>query len=254
MYRAADDDGVSYGQIDRAVRTIDDLDGPAKTRAERLVRETDGDGLRLVDEMDGGVLDTMLRLEVSNADAIRAQLARLAAADSDLFDVARSEQFARDADRLAGSGVRGFDDGPGSLIDEIPTYRDAGNLRGAQYELRVAVASGDVEDLQSVARVVTDNDGNRITDIDVERPGRIIEAKNTIRVRQANDKLDSFDQAHRAGEIDLDGKTVQFTKTHRLTQQQQSEIRQTARAIEQNPDNGVNSITVEFEELPPVEG
>lgn len=98
-----------------------------------------------------------------------------------------------------------------------------------------------------------DNDGNRITDIDIERSGRITEAKNTMRVDQTESKLESFVQAHKAGKIELDGKTVRFTKTHSLTDSQRSDIRQIARSIEQTSDNGINSITLEFEELPPVD-
>ncbi|WP_226023710.1 hypothetical protein [Halomicrobium salinisoli] len=53
LARAADSDAVdSYAQLDRAVRKIDELEGERKRRAKQLIADTDGAGVRFVDEFD----------------------------------------------------------------------------------------------------------------------------------------------------------------------------------------------------------
>ncbi|AXR79507.1 hypothetical protein [Natrarchaeobaculum sulfurireducens] len=172
MYRAADDDGVSYGQIDRAVRTIDDLDGPAKTRAERLVRQTDGDGLRLIDELDGDSLQRVLDLDIDRATEFRSAAARnhgqgVAATD----DV---DAFARHADDL--QGVDGLNSGP---VEDFITAGDPGNVQGAVREVRRAdeIGAANIERMDLEVY-----DGKRqIGELDIQRTnGEVVESKSTF--------------------------------------------------------------------------
>ncbi|QSG07522.1 hypothetical protein [Halapricum desulfuricans] len=75
VYRAADSEAIdSFDQIDDAVRKIDELDGPANRRAKLLVYETDGPGVKLVDDMDRADLRTLFQ-SVESRDTL-ARLSR----------------------------------------------------------------------------------------------------------------------------------------------------------------------------------
>jgi len=73
VIRAANSDSIgSYKQLDRAVRKVDDLDGTQQRRAKQLIAETDGAGVKLVDELD----DDTLRRVLGDSDIDAADLSR----------------------------------------------------------------------------------------------------------------------------------------------------------------------------------
>ena len=75
VYRAADSEAIdSFDQIDNAVRKIENLDGPANHRAKLLVYDTDGPGVKLVDELDSTDLRTLFK-SVESRDTL-ARLSR----------------------------------------------------------------------------------------------------------------------------------------------------------------------------------
>ena len=132
VYRAADDDSVSsYGQIDRAVERVDDLDGAAKTRAKRLVADTDGDEIWLIDDIDSSTLERVTGLNIERADELRAAFATKRSqghADLDDFDA-----FAEYVDSL--EGVTGLNSGP---VDDFIRAGASGDISGAVREVQVA--------------------------------------------------------------------------------------------------------------------
>lgn len=182
---------------------------------------------------------------------MRAQLARFS--DEDQFSVGRSEQFLRDAEELKSAGVDGFDDGRNSVIDEFATQANADyQARGLQYESRVA-ANGDVSDVEAVGRTVRRPNGDPITDLDVERRTEIVEARSSLTTDKARSKLEAFEEAHEVGEIDLNDKNIRFTTAEELLSSEKSTIREIARDIEEQPDNGIDDLNIEFNQVDTIE-
>ena len=252
LARAADGETIdSYAQLDRAVRDIEDLSGPRQRRAKELVADTEGEGIRLIDEMDDSSTSQLLDTSVSRPERFRAQLARFS--DEDQFSVGRSEQFLRDAEELKSANVDGFDDGSGSIIDEFTTQTNADfQARGIQYETRVA-ANGDINDIEAVGRNVRRSNGDTITDIDVERRTEIVEARSSMTTSEAESKLERFEEAHEVGEIDLNEKDIAFTTDEGFSVSDRAEIREMARNIEDRSGNGIDDLTVEFNQVDAVE-
>ena len=109
VYRAADDDAIdSYSQLDRAVRQVDELDGAQQRRAKQLVSDTNGAGVKLVDELDETTLTRLL-----DEDGIdRGQLAHATRNYGEL-DGSDARQFRQllDDDGLRQSWIRAAGDG-----------------------------------------------------------------------------------------------------------------------------------------------
>jgi hypothetical protein len=69
---AANSDAIdSFDQLDDAVRKIDDLDGEANLRARELIDETDGVGLKFVDEFETTQLRTVMDAVESTDGLVR---------------------------------------------------------------------------------------------------------------------------------------------------------------------------------------
>ncbi|TYL39486.1 VWA domain-containing protein [Natronococcus pandeyae] len=135
VYKAADSDAVtSYRQIDRAVKRIDGLDGAANTRAKQLVRNSDGDGIRLIDRLDDGTFETLFRIEDGNGynnfnqwDDWRSNLAK-SSTNADPEDVNRYVENVRKAgENDAISNERGL---VNDLTEENSQRSDFRGLRG----------------------------------------------------------------------------------------------------------------------------
>jgi len=119
--RAADSEAIdSFDQIDDAVRKIEELDGPANRRAKLLVSETDGAGVKLVDELDS----TDLRTLFESVDS-RETLARLS---------------------------RQFEEGTveSRHLDEITNLLDSGDMDGADLGRfsRIIASEGNGPDIE----------------------------------------------------------------------------------------------------------
>ena len=65
------------------------------------------------------------------------------------------------------------------------------------------------------------------------------------------DELESYEDAAKAGDLELDEKTVTFDSDNDLSQSAKMNIRSEARNIE-NANNGIDDITIEFDTTNPV--
>jgi hypothetical protein len=107
--RAADSEAIdSFDQIDDAVRKIEDLDGPANRRAKLLVYDTDGAGVKLVDELDDSTLQTVLAVDIDRARELRAAFAKnyrhgLASIDLDALDSDQRDYAVRRLEKATGN-------------------------------------------------------------------------------------------------------------------------------------------------------
>ncbi|SFR97794.1 hypothetical protein SAMN05216559_1915 [Halomicrobium zhouii] len=176
--RSADGDSIdSYTQLDRAVEKVDDLDGTRQRRAKQLVAETDGAGVKLVDELDDDGLRRVLDLEIDSADRFRTAAARkVDAGHADADDV---DKFAKHADNL--EGVDGLNSGP---FDDFVEAGDPGNVQGALREVRRADEIGS----ENIRRMSLElKDGKQVKgELDIQlKSGRIIESKSSFGYRRA---------------------------------------------------------------------
>ncbi|MFC7047157.1 hypothetical protein ACFQH6_18720 [Halobacteriaceae archaeon GCM10025711] len=174
-------------------------------------------------------------------------------ADDPLFPSERAEQFVKDIDEI--NDVKGVDDGPNSLVDQIAEANDASTLRGNAFEARVA-ADQDVTAIDEIGRVPKYADGRPITDIDVHmKNGDIIEAKNSMRGKGDDlaDKLKRFETAHTKGEIDINGRKITFTSSDGVTAADKAKVKGAIDEIIDNPNNGIEELDVEYEIIDPVE-
>ena len=152
VYRAADDDSVSsYGQIDRAVERIDDLDGPAQTRAKRLVADTDGDGVKYIDELDDDAFDIFFEIDNNpgfdggaNFDQWRANLAR----GSDGLGSERVNEYVVLVDEAASNPK--ITNADGLVADIAGSQAAESQIRGQAGEVRSALRYADDNDVTDV--------------------------------------------------------------------------------------------------------
>jgi len=170
--RAADSGAIdSFDQIDDAVRKIEDLDGPANRQAKLLVYDTDGAGVKLVDELDDETLQTVLDVDIDRARELRAAFARnYRHGHASVDDI---EEFARYVDDL--EGIDGLNSGP--VADAIEA-NDPGNFKGALLEVRVAddIGGDNIEKMN----IEIGSDGG-IGELDIKRAnGKIVEVKSSF--------------------------------------------------------------------------
>ena len=173
VYRAADDDSVSsYGQIDRAVERIDDLDGAAQTRAKRLVADTDGDEIWLIDDIDSSTLERVTGLNIERADELRAAFATKRSQGHAILD--DIDAFAEYVDNL--EGITGLNSGP---VDGFIRAHDFGNVKGALQEVRRADEIG-ADNIQRMNLEVYDGKVPR-GELDIQKTsGEIVESKSSF--------------------------------------------------------------------------
>jgi hypothetical protein len=238
---------LSRGGADQVTRLIARADPEADSRLDVEQLETFA---TTFETQNGPTLRTLFELDLDSGNEVRTRLVEFYGEDG--FSRSRARQFVADAKRLEGEGIDGFNDGPGSLMDEFGTHEQADNLVGDQYELRVA-AAGDINDVQSIGKDLYYPDGEQITDLDLVRPNEIVEAKNKLNVERGRDKLENFEEAHEEGKINLNEKDVKFTSGNKLSSQEKSVIRQRARDIEGRSDNGINNIDIKFNQVDTVE-
>ncbi|KOX92648.1 hypothetical protein AMS69_15025 [Haloarcula rubripromontorii] len=148
VIRAATSDSIgSYKQLDRAVRKVDDLDGTQQRRAKQLIAETDGDGVKLLDDLsaiDDATLRAFLEADIPDADmtAWRTALTRRAnAADSSIRsqDVEQYAKDVREIQRLVEDGSVDIEN-PNRVVQEtIENPTQDGQILGQQLEARRTV-------------------------------------------------------------------------------------------------------------------
>ena len=178
--RAADGDTVdSYDQIDNAVRKIDELDGAANRQARELIEETDGVGLKFVDELDDSSLQKVMDLDIDRADELRTAFAQYY--DQGYADLDEIESFARHTDSL--EGIDGLNSGP---VDDF--IADADQVPGALHEVDVADDIG-ADNIGRMNIEVGPNGADGEIDIKLES-GEVVEVKRTF----GSDKRNAFDE------------------------------------------------------------
>lgn len=195
VYRAADSDALdSYAQLDRAIKTIDDLDGTAKIRAKQLIRDADGAGTKLIDDLGDGALDDLLDTEsapgfddFSRWDKWRNSLATA----NEEIDITEIERYIDDV-RMAGD-LDNVENAKG-LVRELTDSSDqflgqsgeaASTVRYADEGADVAVEPGDGEfDL-----AVTDQDGTEFVEVKTTRAEIDFRDVNE-RIVEVNKKVD----------------------------------------------------------------
>ncbi|RLM32587.1 hypothetical protein [Haloarcula sp. Atlit-120R] len=104
VIQAANSDSVaSNKQLKRVVRKVDELDGTRQRRAKQLIAETDGAGVKLVDELDDNTLRRTLRDSDVEIDELSRATRKYGGLDED-----DARQFRRilDDDDLRKSWVR----------------------------------------------------------------------------------------------------------------------------------------------------
>ncbi|MFC7072618.1 hypothetical protein ACFQJ7_17185 [Halovenus rubra] len=121
VYRAADGDTIdSYDQIDQAIQKTGKLDSAKKTRAKQLVIETDGEGLKLIGELDDTAVKKLTRIDGSDADTFRQSLVRQYAEGAvDAADIQQTIQQVRELDSAKQQRAM-------QLVEETP---DAGGIQ-----------------------------------------------------------------------------------------------------------------------------
>lgn len=260
MFRAEDDAGLLVrtiaegGPKGNAVWLIGKTD--SLDAVKRLLRNSDvrDDARTLVRRFDDQeTLEEFFELDVSRADKVRKNLARFSTDKH--FSASRAEQFVKDTEVV--KDVDGFDQpaasGGRTIIDGMADAGDAGNLKGFQREVRIAADRiNNGETVKAIGRETFDSSDKEITDIDVELENEIIESKSTLDEDEAIDKLQSYEEAVMADELELDGKTVTFDSDNQLSDSAKDNIRDEARDIEQR-NNGIDNIVVEFDNTAPVE-
>ncbi|QSG07525.1 hypothetical protein HSR122_0103 [Halapricum desulfuricans] len=171
--RAADSEAIdSFDQIDDAVRKIDELDGPANRRAKLLVYDTDGAGVKLVDELDDSTLRTVLDMDIDRARELRSAFARQY--DQGNADLTQIENFAKHTDNL--EGIDGLNNGP---VDDFMQAGGSGNVRGALDEVRRADDIG-AENIERMSLEVYDGK-ERVGELDIQvESGKIVESKGSF--------------------------------------------------------------------------
>ena len=173
MARASRAD-LSYEEIDQAVRRIDRLDDPvARDRAMELVAETDGDGLRLINDL--GVTNTkrLLRLSVDGVDTnnLRQNLFQLyGRGEISADDIAT---FTKNVEEF--KGKKGMD----KVLEDISSETaNKGNFRGASNHLKIAAKLRKQDDGIAQFEKQTDLINEKNTKIDI-----ITENENIIEVK-----------------------------------------------------------------------
>ena len=145
--RAADGDTIdSYDQLDRAIRDIEDLSGPRQRRAKELVANTEGEGIRLVDEMDSDTQETFFNLgqndRINRFDDFDRW--RSAVANAEDVDTTEAGRYAERIDQAA--DYENIDNLEGILDDTTPrTDAVAGESGEAASAIRYADDGADVE-------------------------------------------------------------------------------------------------------------
>ena len=241
LYRTVSEGGSNGARL---LARTDNLDA-----VKRLVSDPEvGDDARtLIREFDDpDTLEAFFELDVSRADGVWRQLAQFSTDKQ--FSVGRAEQFVKDTQVV--KNVPGFDTpasaGGRSTIDDILSAGDAGNLKGDQLEVRVAADR--INQGQKVDAIGRDID---TTDVDIELNNEIVEAKNKITEDGALDKLDSFENAAKAGDLQLDDKAITFDSPNDLSDSAKENIRREARQIEAR-NNGIDNIQIRFDSTPSI--
>ena len=193
--RAANGDTIeSYDQLDRAVRKIDDLDGTQQRRAKQLIADTDGAGIKLVDEVNENVLRPVVNYDGSAGRRVRQRVARqyeqgdLDEADIDNFGrLIQDETIDADAHRILNIANNGGDlsetrravdvndDIPG-LKNDVVWLEEGNDAAGFKhildrhgksdefYDMSGVENPDDIENL--VMKAVDEGDPQRIPDVD----------------------------------------------------------------------------------------
>lgn len=205
VYRAAESDAVDYAQLDRALRRIDDLDGATQVRARQLVRDADGSGVRLIDDLDDASLQPVLDVDIERARQLRAAFADNYARGYATLD--EVDEFARHSQNL--KGIDGLNSGP---VDDFINAGSSGNVRGALDEVRRADEIG-AENIQRMNLELSD--GNRdVGELDIQlESGEIVESKRSFGYdpREVNSQFETKLETMRDHpDVEFDGNTLEI--------------------------------------------
>ncbi|WP_336331209.1 hypothetical protein [Haloarcula sp. CGMCC 1.2071] len=166
VIQAANSDSVaSNKQLKRVVRKVDDLDGTRQRRAKQLIAETDGAGVKLVDELDDNALNNLLDYDGESARGMRKRITEL----YDNGDIRKNqiETFGRDLESLREADVDGVEH---VISEDIVTNGEAGNVEGAMYEFRVANERVDnLNNIDEIGREIDTVDYSDLSDDQIDQ-------------------------------------------------------------------------------------
>ncbi|WP_265109403.1 vWA domain-containing protein [Halosolutus halophilus] len=196
VYRAADDDAVSYSQIDRAVRKVDELDGVHRQRTKELIADAPGAGVKFVDEIDANTIRRLTDYDGDSAAGMRESLARHYSSGTVTDD--QIDAFGRNLNDLHGNvdGVEGV------IAKDIAPPSSTNNVRGALYEFRVA--NEYVDNPNNVRYIGKEYDGIDATELTDDQFDRIIDEISFADADTRAERLRIIDNALGGGpELDV---------------------------------------------------
>lgn len=172
------------------VRTLDDT---RQRRAYELIGETGADGASLIDDLDSDALDDLLGLESRGVKPLKQALVRVHANGE--VETGYIEQFAHDLAELEQRDVPGLSGGP---ISDAALPSNPSNIRGAAYEVRVAVEI--LDESNAIERIGKEFElpDDRRPELDiVQSDGDLVEAKrgdftSGVRTKKVEDLEDQI--------------------------------------------------------------